>query len=166
VNVSDVQLRRANAGDVRAVSACVEAAYRHYIPRIGKPPGPMLADYAVEIATHQVWLAERAGRVAGVLVLIPACSYLLLDNIAVHPQAQGRGIGRILLELADREALRQGFSELRLYTHLKMTENIDLYRRIGWQETGRGEQDGYERVFFRRRLDPGRARGEVTGDRL
>jgi ribosomal protein S18 acetylase RimI-like enzyme len=125
----------------------------------------MLADYAVEIATHQTWVAELESRIAGVLVLIPKDTYLLLDNIAVHPRAQGRGIGRILLELADREALRQGFNELRLYTHLKMTENIDLYRRIGWQETGRGEQDGYERVFFRRRLDPGRARGEVTGGR-
>jgi ribosomal protein S18 acetylase RimI-like enzyme len=114
----------------------------------------MLADYAAEIATHQVWVAEREGAIAGVIVLVPHDGYLLLDNIAVHPDTQGQGIGRMLLELADREAVRQDYAELRLHTHVTMTENIALYRRIGWEETGRGLQDGYERVFFRRRLSP------------
>jgi hypothetical protein len=33
-----------------------------------------------------------------------------------------------------------------------MTENIALYARTGWEETGRGEQGGFARVFFRKRL--------------
>lgn len=149
-----VRLRRAGVPDAPAIAACVDAAYRHYIPRIGKPPGPMLADYATAVQEREVWVAELDGAIVGTLVLVPAGDHLLLDNIAVHPDSQGQGLGRMLLEFADREALRQGFSELRLYTHRLMTENIALYTRIGWEETGRGEQNGYDRVFFRKRLSP------------
>lgn len=143
-----VRLRRAGVSDAAAIAACVDAAYRHYIPRLGKPPGPMLLDYATAVRERDVWVAEVGRVIVGALVLVPAGDYLLLDNIAVHPASQGQGIGRMLLELADREAARQGFTELRLYTHQLMTENIALYTRIGWEETGRSEQDGYERVFF------------------
>ena len=41
----------------------------HYIPRIGKPPGPMLDDYAQRIADGQAWVLEDAGRIVGILVL-------------------------------------------------------------------------------------------------
>lgn len=145
-----VSIRQAGSRDVDAIQACVDAAYRHYIPRIGKPPGPMLDDYASRVKENSAWVAEVGGSVQGVLVLIPADGYLLLDNIAVHPDAQGQGVGRKLLDLADAEAARLGYPELRLYTHVKMTENIELYRYLGWEETGRGAQGGYERVFFRR----------------
>ena len=145
-------LRQAEPSDAPALSQCVAAAYRHYIPRMGKPPGPMLADYAEEIARHQVWVVEEHGHIVGGLVLVPYPDYILLDNIAVHPQHQGRGIGRSLLEHADTEARAQGYRELRLYTHVTMTENVALYRRIGWVETHRGYQDGYDRVFMRKQL--------------
>lgn len=146
------RLRRAEPKDATALASCIDAAYHHYISRIGKPPGPMLADYAEEIVRHQVWVAELEQQIIGALVLIAEENALLLENIAVRPDYQGRGVGRALLELADGEALSQGYSELRLYTHETMTENIALYSRSGWVETHRGYQDGYARVFMRKRL--------------
>lgn len=140
--------------DADAIADCVTAAYEFYIERMGKPPGPMLDDYSDVVARHQVWVvrapdgADGPGPIDGVLVLIPEANEMLLDNIAVRPRAQGTGIGRLLLELADSEAARQGYAALRLYTHVSMTENITLYRRLGWQITGRGTQAGYERVFM------------------
>lgn len=145
-------LRRAKPTDASALARCVDAAYRHYIPRMGKPPGPMLADYAEAIRHHQVWVAELEQRIIGGLVLIPAEDHLLLDNIAVHPDYQGRGVGRALLDLADAEAWSQGYRTLRLYTHETMTENIALYTRRGWVETHRAHQTGYARVFMHKRL--------------
>lgn len=145
-------MRPARPQDADGFAQCVAAAYRVYIPRMGQPPGPMLADYAEEIARHQVWVAEVNGEIIGGLVLIPYDDHLLLDNIAVHPTYQGQGVGHTLLELADAEAMLQGYSELRLYTHVMMTENIALYTRMGWIETHRGEQNGYERVFMRKLL--------------
>jgi N-acetylglutamate synthase-like GNAT family acetyltransferase len=88
----------------------------------------MLVDYAEAIAHHQVWVAEAERQIIGGLVLVPEEDALLLDNIAVHPDRQGRGIGRALLALAEAEALCQGYAELRLYTHETMTENIRFHR--------------------------------------
>ena len=137
-------IRPAEPADRAAVEAIVHAAYEKYLERIGKPPGPMLDDYGKLIAEGVVSVeAEPNGAVAALVVLLPETDHLLLDNIAVHPDRQGSGLGRQLMTFAESEARRHGFFEIRLYTHVAMTENIALYRRLGFVETGRGEQDGY-----------------------
>jgi GNAT superfamily N-acetyltransferase len=143
-------IRRATAADVPAIERIVHDAYAIYIARIGKPPGPMLDNYAARVAAAEVSVCADGDQIAGILVLEPAPDYLLLDNIAVAPGWQGRGVGRLLLDFADAEARRVGYAELRLYTHVLMHENIALYTRLGWQETGRGEQAGFQRVFMRK----------------
>jgi ribosomal protein S18 acetylase RimI-like enzyme len=137
---------------VPAIAQIVEEAYRHYIPRIGKPPGPMLDDYAARVSEGVVWVIEEGGAIAGIIVLLPGPDHLLLDNIAVAPARQGSGLGRRLLAFAEAEAARRGYREIRLYTHQTMTENQRLYAAIGYQETGRGTEDGYDRLFMRKRL--------------
>jgi len=125
-------IRRAIPADREAVEAIVAAAYSLYIERIGKPPGPMLDDYASLIAEGAVSISEAAdGEIAAIIVLLPKPDHLLLDNIAVRPDRQAQGLGRRLIEFAETEARRLGYSELRLYTHEKMTENIALYLRLG-----------------------------------
>ena len=90
---------------------------------------------------------------AAIIVLLPEPDHLLLDNIAVRPDRQGQGLGRRLIAFAEEQARRLGHSEVRLYTHEKMTENIALYTRLGFVETGRGQKAGYDRVFMTKRLD-------------
>lgn len=143
-------IRPATLADQTAVEAIVAAAYSPYIARIGQKPGPMLDDYAALIAAGQVHVTGSP--VEGLIVLVDEPDHLLLDNIAVAPAAKGKGIGRALLQFADAEALRRGFTELRLYTHELMTENLALYARAGWQETHRAVQKGFPRVFFRKPL--------------
>lgn len=144
-------IRLAVAADRAAIEAVVAAAYSVYIERIGKTPGPMHDDYAARIAAGAVSVAEDAdGTIAAVLVLLPKPDHLLLDNVAVRPDRQHRGLGRGLIDFAEAEARRQGFAELRLYTHQRMSENIALYRRLGFVETGRRQEAGYERVFMRK----------------
>ncbi len=138
--------------DTQAVQEVVCAAYSHYVPRIGKPPGPMLDDYAQRIADDQTWVLEDAGRIVGILVLEETPSGFLLDNIAVLPECQGKGYGRRLIEFAEAEARRRGFGEIHLYTHALMTENIALYQRIGFVETRRVSEKGYDRVYMTKRL--------------
>jgi ribosomal protein S18 acetylase RimI-like enzyme len=146
-------IRLAEPADRPAIEAIVRAAYAVYIPRIGKPPGPMLDDYGRLIADGAVSVIEEAGEeIAALIVLIPKPDHLLLDNIAVRPDRQGRGLGRALIEHGEREARRRGFREIRLYTHEKMIENIALYTRIGFVETGRGNDGGYDRVFMTKSL--------------
>ena len=146
-------IRRAGQRDRMAVEAIVRAAYSPYIERIGKPPGPMLDDYAalIDAGAVNVW-TEPDGVITALIVLLPKLDHLLLDNIAVSPDRQGQGLGRRLIMFAESEARRCGYGELRLYTHARMTENIALYARVGFKETGRGRQQGYDRVFMRKPL--------------
>ena len=132
------RIRAAIAADVPAIAQIVDHAYRHYIARIGKPPGPMLEDYAARVSEGVVWVLEEDVVVVAIIVLLPAPNYLLLDNIAVSLNRQGLGLGRRLLEFAETEALRRGYREIRLYTHQTMVENQRLYASIGYEETGRG----------------------------
>jgi ribosomal protein S18 acetylase RimI-like enzyme len=90
--------------------------------------------------------------IVAIIVLLPAPNYLLLDNIAVSPARQSLGLGRRLLAFAEAEALRRGYCEIRLYTHQTMVENQRLYASIGYEETGRGAEAGYDRVFMRKQL--------------
>jgi GNAT superfamily N-acetyltransferase len=145
-------IRAATAADAERVQSIVDTAYGHYIARIGKPPGPMLDDYAKRIADQQAWVMEDDGRIVGILVLEDGPPGLLLDNIAVLPDSQSKGFGRALIGFAEGEARRRGFGEIHLYTHALMSENIALYRRLGFVETHRGSEKGYDRVYMTKPL--------------
>ena len=146
-------IRIAGPTDAEVVRDIIDAAYRHYITRIGRPPGPMLDDYAQRIGDGQAWVLQDDGCIVGVLVLEQGPNGILLDNIAVLPDCQGKGFGRALIEFAEAEARRRGFGEISLYTHALMSENIALYRRIGFVETRRVSEKGFDRVYMTKCLD-------------
>ncbi|WP_254668068.1 GNAT family N-acetyltransferase [Variovorax boronicumulans] len=98
-------------------------------------------------------MAERKGSQVGAALLLDVTDEgFLIDVIAVHPDHQGSGAGRALLELAEREALRQGHASIYLFTNEKMTENLALYQRIGYVEFRRESLDGRTRVYLRKPL--------------
>lgn|SRR5262245_30228027 len=152
IRVTPYDLRPASAIDVQGIKACVDAAYRPYIERIGRKPGPMLEDYSKVVEERQVIVAEFGGTVAGVLVLATSHEGFLLENVAVLPDHRGTGMGKALLQYAESEARRQGFGSLYLYTHEKMTENQQLYSKIGYVEYDRRVEHGFARVYMRKRL--------------
>jgi ribosomal protein S18 acetylase RimI-like enzyme len=141
-------IRPAVAGEAEAMRDVVHTAYGHYVARIGRPPGPMLDDYAQRIADGQAWVLEDAGRIVAILVLEEQADSFLLDNIAVRPECQGSGHGRTLMTFAETEARQRGWREILLYTHALMTENQALYRRLGYVETGRVTEKGFDRVYM------------------
>ena len=113
----------------------------------------MLPGYAHAIVTPRFWVLSAEDQAVGVLVLIPRDDHLLLENIAVLPDFAGSGLGSQLLAQADLEARALDYRELRLYTHVSMTENVTLYEAKGWAVTLRGQEGGYERAFMSRCLD-------------
>lgn len=144
--------RLADPGDLQAVEALVRAAYTPYVARIGREPGPMLDDYRALIADGVVRLAIEADAILGLLVVLPEADALLLDNIAVAPDAQGRGVGKRLMAIAEDIARARGYSAIKLYTNEMMTENIAIYTRLGYVETHRVEEQGFRRVYMRKAL--------------
>src|SRR5437764_13204099 len=121
-------IRRARAEDRAAIEAIVREAYSIYIARIGKPPGPMLDDYAALIADNMVSVLEEAdGRIAAIIVLLPKPDHLPPDNIAIRPDRQGQGLGRQLTAFTEGEASRLGSPELQLHTDGTMVGNSRLF---------------------------------------
>jgi ribosomal protein S18 acetylase RimI-like enzyme len=143
------EIRTAMAADAQKIGAIARAAYAKYVPRIGREPPPMVADFAAFIARNVTFVIEDDGELRGFTIAWPEEDAYLIDNIAVDPLVQGRGLGRKLIEHAVDEARRLGLSALRLYTNVAMTENLAMYRRIGFVETHRAVEDGLNRVYMR-----------------
>ena len=146
-------IRPARSTDADWARALVRRAYALYVPRMGKEPAPMLADYGSLIAAGQMHVLEHTGSPVALIVIYPKADALFIENIAVDPLAQSKGHGRALLAFAEREARRLGLRFLRLYTNARMTENLAYYPRLGFRETERREEDGYSRVFFAKRVE-------------
>jgi ribosomal protein S18 acetylase RimI-like enzyme len=150
-----ITVRPAAGADVPVLREIAIAAYERYVPLIGRAPAPMTADYAAAVQAGQAWVACTAGAdgaALGLIVLIPQPGYLLLENVAVLPAAQGRGIGARLLAFAEEQARALRLAEIRLYTNEAMTANLAYYPRHGYTETHRAQEDGFRRVFFTKRL--------------
>jgi ribosomal protein S18 acetylase RimI-like enzyme len=151
--MSGTSLRPASEADVPRLAELVNAAYGHYVERIGGPPRPMRDDYEEVVRTCEVTVAERGGEVIGLIALGTTDEGFVLDNVAVDPEHQGTGVGRALLEHAEAAAQRAGFDSIYLYTHERMTENLALYSRIGYIEYDRRPVGEAHIVFLRKRLD-------------
>lgn len=144
--------RRAVSAEAPSIRALVERAYAGYVERIGRRPAPMDHDYEERIAKGRVFVLEDGGQLVGIIVLEQGDDHLLVENVAVDPARQGEGIGRALLAFAEETARSAGLSVLRLYTNAAMTENLALYPRLGYEEVDRRTDNGFERVFFVKRL--------------
>ena len=150
VTPEPLSLRRATAADLTAIKALIDVAYARYLTRMDKPPGPMLRNYGPSIEAGATWVAGFP--IVAVLTLYPRDDHLLIENVAVHPSAQGRGIGRALMAFAEEEAARRGFTRTTLYTHEVMTENQAIYARLGYAEVERRAEDGYRRIYMEKQL--------------
>jgi len=142
--------RAAVTSEAEAVQSLVRSAYALYISRLDHEPAPMLADYADLIEKDHVQVAEEEGLMLGILVSYPRGSHLHVENIAVAPDGQGRGIGRALMVRAEEQAREIGLDIIKLYTNEVMQENFSFYAALGYEITGRAVEEGYNRVFFRK----------------
>jgi len=75
----------------------VADAYRHYEPLIGRTPLPMLIHYEDAVREHDIWVLDADGTLVGIVELERRLDHLWIENVAVAPSWQGRGLGRLLL---------------------------------------------------------------------
>jgi SAM-dependent methyltransferase len=144
------KLRQATQADLPAIQAIISAAYDKYLTRMDRPPAPVVRDYGPAIEAGEIWVAGSP--IVGLISLIEADDVLLIENVAVHPDRQGTGLGRRLMEFAEHQAERRQIRRLALYTNEVMTENLALYAHLGYHVTGRATEDGYRRVFLEKAL--------------
>lgn len=152
MTAAEPTIRPAVAADAARIAAIAEAAYSPYLERMARRPAPMDDDYGKRIAEGQTWVLEESGEILGLLVLEDHDGFLLLDNIALDPAHHGRGLGSRLMAFTEAEARRRGYNVVELYTNEVMVENIARYLRLGYRETKRMHDRGYDRVYLRKAL--------------
>ena len=146
-------IRKAAKSDLPEIETCAADAYAMYVDRIGREPAPMVADFASAIEKGQLYVALEDKRLAGFVVFYPQRDHVHLENVAVSPEFQKRGIGSGLIEFVEQQARAEGYCRLELYTNAKMTENLELYPRLGYQQFDRRIENGFDRVYFCKTLE-------------
>jgi ribosomal protein S18 acetylase RimI-like enzyme len=142
--------RQATEADLPAIRGLIAAAYGRYLSRMDKPPAPMLTDYRPAIENGAIWLAGSP--LIGLIALTQADDLILIENVAVHPDHQGSGLGRRLMEFAEQYARKRHIRRLALYTNEVMTENQAIYVHLGYQVTSRRTENGYDRIYMEKTL--------------
>ena len=78
-----------------------------------------------------------------------------VKRVWVAPAARGLGLASRLMEAVEAQARSLGVGLLRLDTNRALPEAASLYRRLGWTEIERFNDDPYAELFFEKRLGPG-----------
>lgn len=147
--------RRAVAADAAAIRALTRAAYAKWVAVIGREPAPMVADYDASVHEHRFDLLEADGAMAALIETIDEADHLLIENLAVAPTFQGRGLARRLLAHAEALAADLGYREIRLYTNKQFRENIALYLKFGYHIDSEAPFRGGWTVNMSKRISPG-----------
>lgn len=132
-------LRRATSDDVAPLVALQEAAYAQNRGLLGVEPLPLRWNYVSVLAKSEVWVrdAERDAvsthdAFDAALIVTAEDDGLLIDSLAVHPEAQGKRIGTALLHAAAMRARALGRPRLTLYTGAPLVHLIAWYERNGF----------------------------------
>ncbi len=85
----------------------------------------------LSLGTHLLRVRSKPGPVPTTPSDPPVRSFGIL-SIAVDPQCQGLGIGKLLMMEAEGVALRKGFRSMNLTVHPTNHQAISFYERLGW----------------------------------
>lgn len=83
-----------------------------------------------------------------------------LYSLAVHPEARGSGLGRLMIEAAERIALERDGVTMRLEVRKDNSAAIALYQKLGYRQFGHYDdyyEDHGEALRFEKRLVSGLA---------
>lgn len=147
-----MDLRPATSADVAAIRAVAQRAYIKYVPRIGRVPAPMAADFLSHVQTGQTHVAISDGQVMGYLIAFARDDDYFVENVAVDPAGAGQGIGKALMALAEDHARDAARDKVVLYTNARMHENFPFYAALGYRTTGMVLEAGFRRVYFEKDL--------------
>jgi N-acetylglutamate synthase-like GNAT family acetyltransferase len=151
--VDSAQVRRATTADAAGVRDLTCAAYAKWASLIGREPLPMTADYDRAVVEHIIDLLEKDGQLLALIETVPKNDYLLIENLAVRPDQQGKGFGHRLLRHAEDIARALCLEEIRLYTNSAFASNLAFYAKRGYEEHRRGTMvPGTVTVFMRKRI--------------
>ncbi|QFY61894.1 GNAT family N-acetyltransferase [Rhizobium grahamii] len=129
--------------------ALILSSFAYMNDRIDPPSSALKLKPATlaEKARAEIAYAATDGDIlCGCIFLRPEEGCLYVGKLAVAPTAQGRGIGRQLLALAEQVARDRALPFLRLETRIELVENHDVFARWGFEKTAENAHPGFTRV--------------------
>lgn len=112
----------------------------------------MVSDHGANVLNHEIYLAFFEGSDVAVLELIEQEECFFIENLAVHPDWQGRGFAQQLLDHAEHRCGEAGLSILRLLTNQRFEANIAFYKKRGFDFEFESEFRGGVAVHMMKRL--------------
>lgn len=148
-----LEMRQASLDDADAIRSLVREAYARWVPVIGREPTPMTADYTQRVQENRFDLLLLNAALVGLIETVLEPDHLLIENVAISPAFQGRGLGRRLLAHAERLAASSGHREVMLYTHARFAANVALYEKLGYRIWREQEFKGGICLHMRKTID-------------
>lgn len=145
--MSEGNWRRAGLDDIDALVALIQSAYRGDTSKVGwtteadllggqRVDAGMLADQIADDAQMLLMRKDEAGPLACVAVE-RRDGYGYIGTVTVRPAAQGLGLGREALEVAEAHiAGAWGLDRARMTVIAQRPELIAWYERRGYRNTG------------------------------
>jgi GNAT superfamily N-acetyltransferase len=135
----NVSRRAATIADTDFARSVHHRAYRDVIERQYGPWDESTQDrlFAAAWSAADYEIVSCDGARCGYTFIENRDNCFYLHELVIDPDFQGRGIGTLILRDVIEQALRKGFP-VRLRTHI-INRAVNLYRRIGFQETARTE---------------------------
>ena len=146
-----INIRSALKGDAKMMQAIASAAYQPYVEEMGRQPAPMIADFDAHIAKDVCLVLWLAGKIAGYAIILHRADGYWLENIAVHPEHQKKGLGTALIEAVEA-VIRPRADHYQLYTNILMRSNARWYFSLGFKQTKEAVEDGFYRLYFKKNL--------------
>lgn len=141
-----VSIGPAQLEDAGAIAALIQRAFAQYRGKL-RPEASALRESAASIQstleTESILVARRAGRIIGCVSVQRRTDLAYVRRLAVEPRARGAGIGRALMEEAEKLARGLGFSRLGAETRLALTENRAFFRALGFVEGAQRSHPGF-----------------------
>jgi ribosomal protein S18 acetylase RimI-like enzyme len=138
--------------DWDALLALILAYFAPMHPRIDPPSSALqLTPQSLmqKAETEKAYAVVENDRLAGCIFCKPEppdCLYI--GKLAVAPDAQGRGVGRLMLRAAEAYAAECRLPCLRLETRIELEENHRLFAQWGFVRTAEASHPGFTRPTF------------------
>lgn len=135
------------------VKQCVAAYYKELDERFEGGFDPGMGGYAGKSASGLFLVARLHGRAVGCGGLKPIdAATAEIKRMWIAPDVRGLGLARRLLEELEAAARQSGAKRVVLDTNRTLTEAQAMYRKAGYREIARYNDNNYADFFFEKEL--------------